>query len=106
MEKLPSNLIYYICCFLPIKSIFYLGLSCKKLSKVLENEVLWKKISERDLGENLLTLELDGTWKDFVKSISLKWEIDSPVSNSLRVKKKTKKQKKKILTAKKKKKKK
>ena len=88
MENLPINLVFYISCFLPIKSIYHFGLSCKKMSKVLENERLWEIVALNQFGkENLLHFNFKAKWKDLVKTGLFQWDTISPVSKLFRVKK-------------------
>ena len=86
MENLPINLVFYISCFLPIKSIYHFGLTCKKMSKVLENERLWEIVALNQFGkEDAIEFKLEGTWKDLVKNGLFQWETVSPVSQKLSV---------------------
>ena len=69
----PLNVLVYVSKFLPIPSILKFGLTCKRLSKILENEFLWKLICERDFGKEL---DKDGelNWKQFAKEGFFEWE--------------------------------
>ena len=104
MNNLPPNLIFYICCFLPIQSIFRFGSSCKKMrDRILNNENLWEAIAKRDFpNDEFINHKNFKSWKEFVKNGCFKWDKQSPISKFLEVNKK-KSQKKKFFYPKKKK---
>ena len=71
--NLPVNIFALISFkFLDMKSMFHFGMSCQKCSKIFSNELMWKEIAERQLGD---TLDKDKkiTWKNFVKENFFEW---------------------------------
>ena len=75
MNSLPINLLCYISQFLEIKLILKFGLCSKHLSKILNNELLWKNIAVREFGKEILSDNVDNkTWKEIVREGDLIWE--------------------------------
>jgi hypothetical protein len=50
MDKLPHNIIGVIAIFLDIRSIYHFGMTCKKYSKILSNELVWKENALKEVG--------------------------------------------------------
>lgn len=69
MENLPLSVLVHISLFLPIKSIFNFGVTCKKNAKILDCELIWKELSKREC-----QLHNDfQTYKEYVKEGRFEW---------------------------------
>ena len=72
-ENLPIFILGHISKFLPLKSLFSFGISCKKSSKIFSNELLWKELAKREFGEEVEKPDEKQTWKQFVKEGFFEW---------------------------------
>lgn len=59
--------------FLPVRYIYYFGLCCKKISRILNNEKLWKDISIREYTDIVLTDKILN-WKKYMKEGYFEWD--------------------------------
>ena len=73
-SKLSLNEIICVAKFLKISQILKLGQTCKKISRILESELLWKQICDREYGKKQEKPK-EMTWKQFAIEGFFEWNL-------------------------------
>ncbi|KAI9016449.1 hypothetical protein CLU79DRAFT_796371 [Phycomyces nitens] len=66
-QRLSSETLLNITLFLNVPSIINLGVSCKKFSTLLANDLLYRRLAERDYG--ITYKKADTTWQELFKQL-------------------------------------
>ena len=85
LDKLPLVVLVYICSFLPLEYVLKFALTNKRVSKILESELLWKRLAEKNLMFN--KPDHYESWKEFAKEGFFEWQINEDTSDFFKLQK-------------------